>query len=92
MADTPLQLRDIRFVLFEHLAVQDEGDLDQDTIEAFLDAAVTFATEFLSPICASSDKIGCKRNDDGSVTTPPGMKEALEQWREGGWGGIPHPE
>ncbi|MEM1398089.1 MAG: acyl-CoA dehydrogenase C-terminal domain-containing protein, partial [Pseudomonadota bacterium] len=34
------------------------------------------------------DKEGCIRNDDGSVTTPTGFKEAYDQFRDGGWNGL----
>ena len=49
MSDSYLQLRDLRFALYEHLQVQDDGGLDQDTFDQFLDAGETFVTEFLSP-------------------------------------------
>ncbi|MFL6802003.1 MAG: acyl-CoA dehydrogenase C-terminal domain-containing protein, partial [Sphingomicrobium sp.] len=38
------------------------------------------------------DEVGCKRNDDGSVTTPPGFKEAYRQWCEAGWPTLVVPE
>ncbi len=91
MADSPLQMRDIRFVLFEHLEVHEEG-LDRDTFEQFLDAGFNFVSEFLAPINAEGDRVGCVRHEDGSVTSPPGYKRALDQWREDGWGSMPHPE
>jgi alkylation response protein AidB-like acyl-CoA dehydrogenase len=88
----PLQSRDMRFVLFEHLRVQDEGELDQDTIEQFLDAGEGFVKEFLQPINQKGDSTGCTRNEDGTVTTAPGYKEAYEQWQEGEFGGMRAPE
>lgn len=88
----PLQLRDIRFVMFEHLKAHEVTGLDKDTLDAFLDAGATFVSEFLAPINAPGDKQGCRRNPDGTVTTAKGYREALDQWREGGWGGIRAPE
>lgn len=88
----PLQLRDLRFVLFEHLKAHEVTGLDKDTLDAFVDAAATFVSEFLAPINAPGDKQGCRRNPDGTVTTAKGYREALDQWREGGWGGIRAPE
>jgi alkylation response protein AidB-like acyl-CoA dehydrogenase len=91
MTDAPLQLRDLRFVLFEHLQAQEKVGLDKDTMDAFVDAAATFVGEFLAPINAPGDKQGCRRNADGTVTTAKGYKQALDQWREGGWGGMRAP-
>ena len=31
------------------------------------------------------DEHGCKRADDGSVTTPPGFKDAYKQLVDAGW-------
>lgn len=92
MSDSPLQMRDLRFALFEHLQMEGTTGLDQETTEQFLEAGFNFVTEFLAPINAPGDKTGCVRHEDGSVTTAPGYKRALEQWQEDGWGGMPHPE
>lgn len=88
MADVPLQLRDLRFVLFEHLDACKRIGLDKDIAEQLLEAGAQFTGEFLAPINATGDKVGCKRHDDGSVTAAPGYRQALDQWREGGWGGM----
>ena len=37
---------------------------------------------------ASADLEGCKRNEDGSVTTPKGFKTAYKAYVDGGWVGI----
>ena len=92
MADSPLQMRDIRFALYEHLKAPEHVELDEDTIDQFLDAGHTFVSEFLAPINAKGDEVGCTRHEDGSVTTAPGYQRALDQWREDGWGSMPHPE
>jgi alkylation response protein AidB-like acyl-CoA dehydrogenase len=91
MADVPLQLRDLRFVLFEHLDACKRIGLDKDIAEQLLEAGAQYTGEFLAPINAKGDEVGCKRNADGSVTTAPGYREALDQWREGGWGGMGAP-
>jgi alkylation response protein AidB-like acyl-CoA dehydrogenase len=44
-----------------------------------------FSEEVLQPLNKVGDQHGCKRNDDGSVTTPPGFKEAWDQFVEAGW-------
>ena len=38
------------------------------------------------------DEQGCTRHDDGSVTTPPGFKEAWDQFVAGGWTTLSAPE
>ena len=92
MAEYPLQMRDIRFVLFEHLRAQDELGLDRDTLDAFLEAGRGFCEEFLQPINQSGDKTGCRRNPDGTVVTAPGYAQAYAQWREQGFCSMRPPE
>ena len=46
----------------------------------------------LQPLNAVGDEAGCKRNDDGSVTTHPGFKEAYKQFCEAGWPTLTAPE
>jgi alkylation response protein AidB-like acyl-CoA dehydrogenase len=92
MSDSPLQMRDLRFCLYEHLDAPEHTGLDSDTLDQFLEAGFTFVSEFLAPINAKGDEVGCTRHEDGSVTTAPGYDRALAQWREDGWGSMPHPE
>jgi alkylation response protein AidB-like acyl-CoA dehydrogenase len=63
-----------------------------DLIEAILEEAGKFAAEVLQPLNRIGDEVGCKRNDDGSVTTPPGFKEAYRQFVEAGWPTLTGPE
>ena len=50
-------------------------------------AASTSAGSGAAPdtINRTGDSEGCRRHDDGSVTTPRGFKEAYRQLVEGGW-------
>ena len=49
------------------------------------------AEEVLQPLNRVGDLEGCKRHDDGSVTTPKGFKDAFKQVAEGGWLGLSAP-
>jgi alkylation response protein AidB-like acyl-CoA dehydrogenase len=62
-------------------------EVDTDLIEAVLEEAGKFASTELLAINREGDEHGA-RFEDGSVTTPPGFKEAYAQFIEGGWTGI----
>jgi alkylation response protein AidB-like acyl-CoA dehydrogenase len=61
------------------------ADAPLDVVEQILTEAARFSAEVLAPLNAVGDKRGCIWNPDGSVTTPPGFKEAYRQFVEGGW-------
>ncbi|HXW27698.1 MAG TPA: acyl-CoA dehydrogenase C-terminal domain-containing protein [Xanthobacteraceae bacterium] len=67
------------------------ADASPDVVAAVLEEAAKFSSEVLVPLNRIGDKQGCKRHDDGSVTTPDGFKDAFKRLVDGGWIGISCP-
>ena len=85
-------LRDMQFVMYELLKIEDTyrtldayKDIDRQTIDQVIDEAGKFCSEVIFPLNQSGDQEGCTRHTDGTVTTPQGFKEAYTQYIESGW-------
>ncbi|AXK80964.1 acyl-CoA dehydrogenase [Pseudolabrys taiwanensis] len=87
---------DIAFAL-KHAAGVDKaiaeglyGDLDEATIDSVLEEAGKFASDVIAPLNRLGDTFGTPFKD-GTVTTPPGWKEAYTSWAAAGWNGLASP-
>jgi acyl-CoA dehydrogenase len=66
------------------------GDLDEQTVDSVLAEAGRFATDIIAPLNAVGDKFGTPFKN-GTVTTPPGWKDAYTTWAAAGWNGLAAP-
>ena len=94
MPDYKAPLRDMQFILFDVLKVQDSAnaipsyaEATPDLINAILEEAGRFCENVLQPLNRSGDEEGC-HFEQGTVTTPKGFKEAYNKYVEGGWTGL----
>ena len=90
VADVMFLLNDV-FHIERYNNLPGFADATPDVLEAVLGEAAKFCEDVLTPLNRTGDKEGCKRNSDGSVTTPRGFKEAYQQLTEGGWIGASAP-
>ena len=83
-------LRELRFVLEELLdsgrlsACPEFADYSSELAESVLGEAGRFAETVLEPLNRPGDQQGARWTPDG-VVTPPGFREAYEQFVAGGW-------
>lgn len=95
--DYNVDLRDIRFALFEALPFEELlkikrfEDFDKESIELLLDEAFKFHREKVAPLDAVGDKQGCAFKD-GKVTTPDGFKEIYNEVCENQYIGVSQDE
>ena len=90
MYNAPLD--DMRFAL-NHVvdlpgvtsAIGKEDSISPDLVDAILEEAGKLATGVIATTNRDGDVSGARRNDDGTVTTPPGFADAYKAMAEGGW-------
>lgn len=87
-------LDDTLFVLTDVLGLERYNnlagfeDVTPDLIAAILGEAARMCEEVLQPLNQIGDRQGCRRAEDGSVTTPEGFRDAYRTYAEGGWVGL----
>ncbi|GGD60565.1 acyl-CoA dehydrogenase C-terminal domain-containing protein [Lacimicrobium alkaliphilum] len=91
-------LRDIRFVMDDLLGFSEHykqldsvTEVDDEVQTAIIEEAAKFSENVISPLNAVGDQAGCVWSAEG-VTTPPGYKQAYQQYCEGGWPALAMPE
>ena len=87
-------LADINFVLERFCRLNDITSLphfanvDTSIVGEMLAEAARFFEDRFAPLNSVGDTVGTHRNADGSVTTPPGFKEAYAAYVDAGWGAV----
>src|SRR5215472_7900805 len=90
VGDTLFLLRDV-LGYERHGNLAGFSDAPLDVVEAVLSEAGKLAEGVFQPLNRSGDLEGCKRHEDGRVTTPKGFKAAYDAFRAGGWIGLSAP-
>jgi alkylation response protein AidB-like acyl-CoA dehydrogenase len=65
---------------------------EEDIVAGALEEAGRFIADVVAPLARNGDLQGSMRNEDGSVTTPDGYREAYARLVESGWLGAAFPE
>jgi len=87
-------LADMRFVMNELAGLETIAalpgyeDAPADTVAAILEEAAKFAGGVLDPLNQSGDREGARWQEDGSVVTPAGFRDAYRKFCELGWNGL----
>ncbi len=86
-----VDLRDVKFVLFEQLRIQDTlaeapqfADFDIDFYDSIVEEATRLAIEAVAPTNHNGDVQGA-RFEGGAVICPDGYQEAYDVQAQGGW-------
>jgi alkylation response protein AidB-like acyl-CoA dehydrogenase len=85
-------VRDQRLILDAVVQIGElEGGPDSDMVDAVLEGAAALAEGEFAPLLRPGDTTGA-RWDNGTVTMPPGVREAWQAFVDGGWMTLAAPE
>lgn len=94
MANLLVDERDVRFVLYEQLNIEElcqserYSEFSREMFDMVLDAALKLAERVLAPTNAKGDAEGV-RLESGQVYVPECFHEAYRQYCDGGWAALP---
>jgi butyryl-CoA dehydrogenase len=98
MAKEYINIRNLKFLLFEVFNIQQVNDLppyqdyDQEDYNMILEAAKNIGDQYLFPIFREMDqKKAYYDENDGNVKVHPGLSKALKVMADGGWIGANAP-
>jgi alkylation response protein AidB-like acyl-CoA dehydrogenase len=86
----PISMRDIRFVLYEQLGIEQLCEFDKfkdfsrETFDMVLEEGAKLAAEVIAPLNTLADKEGCTY-EKGKVRVPEAFHEAFKKYCAGGW-------
>ncbi|MDB5478147.1 MAG: acyl-CoA dehydrogenase, partial [Alphaproteobacteria bacterium] len=89
-------LQTVQFLLHDVIGMQrltalpQYSDATQELSNAVLEAAGEFMAGELFPLNVVGDQKGCVWKD-GEVTSPPGFRDAYQNYIAGGWAGLSAP-
>ncbi len=87
-------VRDIRFILYEQLGIEDLcaaerfQDHSRETFDMIIDTAEKLAVNEFAPVNQDGDEVGCVW-EDGDVKAPPSFHAPFRKYCEGGWTSLP---
>jgi len=93
MGEYLVDLRDVQFILYEHLGVEKlcqypkYGEFNREVFDMVLDQALKMAKEVIAPLNEVADRVGAKY-DKGKVTFPKEFQAAYQKFIEAGWIGV----
>jgi alkylation response protein AidB-like acyl-CoA dehydrogenase len=97
MSDYSAPLADMRFVLENVVdlpalsALPGYEHAEPELVYGVLEESGRFFAQEVGPLNRVGDLQHSRRNDDGTVTTPDGFRDAYRRYVEAGWGGVPFP-